>query len=68
MRQKTERNKEIRRYYKPGLGPYLGKLYGISRQRVHQIVHVKRKNWFIRGLEYLGASAEFGWFWIRMVK
>jgi len=45
MKELKERNKAIRKNYKPGQGGVIGKQLGVSRQRIHQIVH-KKQNGF----------------------
>ncbi len=39
MKEKKARNDLIRSLYKPGMGGTMGKQAGVSRQRIHQIVH-----------------------------
>jgi hypothetical protein len=39
MNKNTERDAVIRMLYRKGTGGVLGKYYGVSRQRVNQIVH-----------------------------
>ena len=43
-RRNAIRDKLIRKSYKYGLGGWIGREWGISRQRVHQIVADKRYN------------------------
>jgi len=45
MKELKERNKAIRKNYKLGQGGIIGKQLGISRQRIHQIVHKKTGFW-----------------------
>ena len=44
------RNELIKVVYRPGLGGALARKYGISRQRVHQIIsrneHPKKRRWW----------------------
>ncbi len=42
MKEKRERNKQIRKEYKRGQGGVIGKQVGVSRQRIFQIVHKKQ--------------------------
>ena len=49
MKEKRERNKQIRKEYKRGQGGVIGKQVGVSRQRIHQIVHKKHHDGFLGG-------------------
>jgi len=48
MKELKERNKAIRRNYKLGQGGVIGKQLGVSRQRIHQIVHKKQDGFWGR--------------------
>ncbi len=45
MKEKTERNKAIQKYYRKGDGGRIGDVWGISRQRVWQIKEKKLGFW-----------------------
>ena len=46
MKEKTKRNKLVKYWCRQGFSyRYVGSLFGISKQRAHQIDHKKRKFW-----------------------
>ncbi len=48
MRKNKERDETIKSLYKRGRGGILGRRYGITRQRVGQIVHKKQDGFWGR--------------------
>lgn len=60
MKEKIERNEQIRQEYHKGLGTILGNKHGITRQMIHEIVHRphqkscggQQRSWLLRWMDW----------------